>query len=157
MKYLSLAFAFLIAAALPGSAQTGRGNNEFLIGTWMIGTDSGQPSREVGVMSINADGRIVIAASDRVSRQQTGASTKKDSGEFERHTVIIAGTYTLPTGSLDAASRLTIRVEELTDPRFIGKTLEVGIKMHSNTRIAINVDGYDQLTINNIWVKLGTK
>jgi hypothetical protein len=154
MRWLFSIFVFLITLTA-GSAQEPRLNDpKMLVGAWKIGADSGAPAREAGMMSVQADGRILIAGGDRINRQQTPATVSdQEAVALYRKTIVFAGKYSASPGAHGILEKMTIEIDEATDPSLIGKRIDVGLKVHSAERFATGVPEMGSAVLNNIWVK----
>jgi hypothetical protein len=100
-----------------------------LLGSWRIGSEDRQePNRDkFGVMTIQADGRIVISAGDRLGTDQSTQSiSEQEAARHYRRAIVLAGTYAVSSDMPE----MVIQVDEASDPYLIGKSLKIVMKPH---------------------------
>jgi hypothetical protein len=161
MKYFVFVVSLMVIGIANGTVCASEYDSKMLIGTWTIGTDSGASSSEIGAMSIQADGHIIISGVGRLRVGQSISSlSDKEAAELFRSTLIIAGSYDVAS-SENNLSTITVRVTEASVPSYIGTTLRLGIKIHSSNRIATGTldatgGSGSNPALNNIWRRLGS-
>jgi hypothetical protein len=177
MKKLSLFVAVVCAAAVGTFAMTAAhlasaksnadlvGAPQAILGTWRIGTDAGGRDLVAGVMTIEPDGRVVIAMSGRLNDDASTASVPDaEAARLYRATTIVAGTYRVlrsPGRPADTEPRIEVVVADANAERLIGAHVQLGFKIHGDRRIATGVVGDPPVELGRglaqIWWRVGAE